>query len=518
MTSLIQSIESTQRPSSELSIEKESAVKRLLKEHKKELMEITEIGERLHHGRAKVLKYFDMANVRLNYNRSTLSDAINVEDAIKALHAQYWNKLIRLTDVYECMSQKQKSEWNQAIRELKTPEFAEKSVFATLTTLLDTRGQMLAEKVEGTFRGLSGHHVTNRPEGFSKRMIISHVYHFGYPHTHTAGLIHDLRSVIAKFMGRGQPCDSATQKLLSLALEESGCQQIWDGGALKVRAYKIGTVHLEVHPEMARRLNLLLHSLYPDAIPAPHRKQYRPTQTHPLNNDTLPFSVLNALERMYVSPSNTASIECLALGKETRNTIESIFRLLDGKISLSGKQVEFPYNPERVIKEIIKTGTVPDYRSHQFYPTPREIVDRIFQHVTDRGGEWLEPQAGTGRLADRMPTGRTTCIEVSPLFCRVLFAKGHNTVECDFLDYAEHESGRYSNIVMNPPFSEGRWKRHLHAASRLLSHDGEILAILPGSVRNTNPLPGFHIEWIESYDKAFESTGARVELVKFTRH
>lgn len=36
---------------------------------------------------------------------------------------------------------------------------------------------------------------------------------------------------------------------------------------------------------------------------------------------------------------------------------------------------------------------------------------------------------------------------------------------------------------MNPPFSEGRWRRHLEAAAGLLNRGGVLVAILPESAR-----------------------------------
>lgn len=46
-----------------------------------------------------------------------------------------------------------------------------------------------------------------------------------------------------------------------------------DGGAIRIRVYMVGTAHLEIHPEMAWRLNAVLAHLHPMAIPANARQR-----------------------------------------------------------------------------------------------------------------------------------------------------------------------------------------------------------------------------------------------------
>jgi hypothetical protein len=101
--------------------------------------------------------------------------------------------------------------------------------------------------------------VTNRPEGFGKRMILARVYNeWGSTEYKTAGYIQDLRIVIARFMGRDEPRWNATDSALLGARRRPGEWFTLDGGALRVRGYLKGTAHLEVHPEMAWRLNCVL--------------------------------------------------------------------------------------------------------------------------------------------------------------------------------------------------------------------------------------------------------------------
>jgi len=149
---------------------------------------------------------------------------------------------------------------------------------------------------------------------------------------------------------------------------------------------------------------------------------------------------------------------------------------------------QFDYQPDHVINEIVASGCVPDARAHQFFPTPESVaLDAIA--VADIGPTdlCLEPSAGLGGMADHMPRGRTVCVEVSPLHCKVLIAKGHQVFEADFLAW---RGGLYDRIVMNPPFSDGRWQAHLAHAATLLAPGGRLVAVLPASANGKDVLPG----------------------------
>lgn len=70
---------------------------------------------------------------------------------------------------------------------------------------------------------------------------------------------------------------------------------------------------------------------------------------------------------------------------------------------------------------------------------------------------------------------------------------------------------------MNPPFSKGRALAHLIAASTLLVTSGRLVAILPASMVNTNPLEGFEHDWSEVFVDQFEGTAVRVVILTAQR-
>jgi hypothetical protein len=228
------------------------------------------------------------------YTAPVMDKLFELDGAISALNASFWQRALQLTDVLEVMPQKRRDDWFEQIKERKTPDFEEETVRSTLRDLLAMRTQFFAERVDGIFRGLSGEHVTNAPEGFGKRMIMSYVITNGYVSHGAAGLISDLRAVIAKFMGRDEPKYATTSALVSQMTRATGEWHVVDGGALRIRVYKKGTAHLEVHPDMAWRLNQVLAHLHPLAIPARHRQRpARRPKDFPLMQRPLPFEVLD---------------------------------------------------------------------------------------------------------------------------------------------------------------------------------------------------------------------------------
>jgi hypothetical protein len=460
------------------------------------------------------LGYFRTGNANDDHRFPDASRLFLVGPAIKALDADFWQRTLNLTDVYNAMPQKRRDEWNESIRELKTPEFTEDNVAATMEALMSARGQFLAERVDGIFRGLSGEHVTNSPMAFGKRMIIGYVYsEYGGIGETKSGLINDLRCIIAKFMGRDEPRWNASRRMIETCKAEHGVWHSLDGGSLRIRCYLKGTAHLEVHPDMAWRLNAILHTLYPRAIPANYRtKPPKQAKTFTMMGRPLPFAVLTILDDMRIKGCRATygyAQTDKASSKEVSRVLESI-----GGVRDDGGW-SFDYDPTDVIREIRMSGCIPDRVSHQFYPTP-EAVARAAVALADIGPDdvCLEPSAGQGGLADYMPKDRTRCVEISKLHCAILSGKGFERVTCaDFLTWAASETGRsYDRILMNPPYSEGRWLAHLQAASSLLAPGGRVVCILPASQRGKDLIPGLAYEWSPVFANQFAGTSIDVAI------
>lgn len=486
-------------------------------------------------GARTALNYFlDAARVK-NHDRGGLpsaSDLLDESRAVAALDADLWSKAMKLTDVYDCMPQTRRDEWNEQIRKHKTPPFTKENVAATFDFLLSSRAKFFAERVDGIFRALSRRHLTNQPEGFGKRMILAGAVSgfLGSPDYRIAGTINDLRCVVARFMGRDEPHFGESERVVRLASEKAGTWVPFDGGAFRIRVYTGAcTAHLEVHPDMAWRLNCVLASLYPAAIPSQFREPpKRKTREFQLMQQPLPFAVL-ALLRALVAEEQWAEHpsqfdRMVRTGKDERKLVLSYGtdpdkaqrKRLDEVLAAIGGVAEgdgwrFDYEPRAVVDEILCMGCIPDAMSHQFYPTPEHIAQAAVEaaHIGP-DDECLEPSAGLGAIADLLPKGRTQCVEVNVLHCAALRAKGHDTTTADFLAWRP-PGVNFDRIVMNPPYSEGRWQAHLEHAAALLATGGRLVAVLPVSARKRRLLPRMTTSWGEVY--RFPGTSIEVSIL-----
>lgn len=97
-----------------------------------------------------------------------------------------------------------------------------------------------------------------------------------------------------------------------------------------------------------------------------------------------------------------------------------------------------------------------------FYPTPKELFDRLSNDVRYFSGHILEPSAGKGDIIDHIyakqgwsgkDSVQIDAIENDSRLVDTLLGKGYNVVWNDFLTYETYKE--YDFIIMNPPFSNG---------------------------------------------------------------
>ena len=464
----------------------------------------------------------DQGRIGLN-----VSGLMQKDKAMAALHSDYWDKALRLTDVLECMPQVRRDEWYELIRRHETPPFEDEAVYLTLQELLNSREKFLAERVEGIFRALSGEHVTNSPAAFGKRMILYVMTSYGTTNYTNEGHISDLRKIIARFMGRDEPTGfGMTTRVIQAGMAQTGEWLSIDGGAMRIRCYKKGTAHLEIHPDMAWRLNAILATLYPTAIPAEFRTapKKKPKDVE-LMMKPLPFKVIEALagatehtvlddvgyRKVRRATPNSLVLKTYEMDKFIVRQAGAVLESIGGVKQKAGHYL-FDYDPKRIVNEVIASGCIPDHKSHQFYPTPSELAELAVSYADLRDGMTsLEPSAGQGGLADHMHVGVTTCVEVSDIHCQILQEKGHRWIGGDFLKL--DITDRFDRVVMNPPFSSGRWQAHIEHAASLLAEGGRLVAILPASARNSDVLPSLQKTWSAVFENEFAGTGVSVVIL-----
>ena len=389
------------------------------------------------------------------------SNLFNKEGGLSYLCALYWEKALELTDVKEFMSSASKKKWDEQIENRTTPDFTIEAVIPTLKDLLISRDRYFAEVIDDVFKSLSGDHVTNQPQGFSKRMIMPCTFHYAEsePPAKSKDAVADLRHVVNRFLGRGGVATKATYAVIDACRTQSTIGK-WldiDGGAIRVKVFKKGTIHIELHPDMAWRLNKMLAILYPMAIPPKFRKPQKYAKKEvAIKQNLISCGAVSVIAGMKPAVSRFPDVSEHYDGRITLTDVfkfdvsDSQFNGVGGislkasveeaeraliacgmaavynEFSVKDTAYQCDFDFKEVQQALVRNGFVPEKQSHQFYPTQDELGDEAAEWCElEDEHEKLEPSAGQGHLAVKMGAN-TTCVELSPISCAVLRGKGLN--------------------------------------------------------------------------------------------
>ncbi|EHE6384962.1 DUF4942 domain-containing protein [Salmonella enterica] len=490
---------------------------------------------------------------RTRFNRPCI-DKIDLEWVKQNIWAEYWKKVTDMTNVLLIMPAARRDEWREQFIEGKqettktdrtgyqmrvkefvgVPEFKAETVIPTMLNLLNDRHKYLSERVYGLFKALSPAHKTNKTNGFSERLIIANCISEFWRDSVSVNYrkedyIDDLRVMLHFFAHKEFITINRTTEMLSAAYRANDCQTgDWmnvDGNLMRVKMFKNGNVHFEIHPDVAWKLNEVLAYSMPAAIPAPYRTapKTRAPKEFGLIQKTISEPVRTALRDGRFSKDNGAwYFFDSKLQKTQSDELERTLTFIGGV--QENKHWRFPYEVGHSLNTIVATGLIPDAKSHQFYPTPRIIAEYVARAIELQPGETLlEPEAGRGDLLAYIETNPedVTCIEIAPLFADILVGKGYvNTVCCDFMKWSADNAGyQFDKIVMNPPYSLGRHKEHTLAGLGHLKVGGRLVAVLPGdsSILNWMTLDNYVYAKGKSFTDEFEDTGITVSVYVFKR-
>jgi hypothetical protein len=473
-------------------------IERIVDEFESKHQELEHLGDYLQSARViDAIRYFTHSNQASSFQVPALNIS-STSCAIEKLKKEYWHKVVVDTGVFHTLPAARRAEWTQQLnREL--PPFTEVNVTSTLKDLMLNHDKFFAERVDGIFKALSGSHVTNEPQGFSKRMIFESLYK-------CVAALTDLRIVVSElFKRKSAITENMTRKNLEFAHNTApGKWMICDGGIFRFRVYKKSTVHVEIHPHVAWKLNEYLALLYPMAIPPAVRKRTHSEKFLPVIFDLVPSEIIhllslsrNALSVDESRVNNVTRIENTIyvdgkLFKEMPNSIQRQYHAIMD--SLNGSLIraknfnntyyeyyKFEYDVKPVIAHILLTGQLPNQQSFQYYPTTCErLQETVLEYAElEPHHKKLEPSAGSGHLAERMGLD-TVCVELSATRCEILSSKGFKEVYCEnFLSFALRVNTKFDRIIMNPPFADGRALQHVRLACHLLAPGGTLTAIVP---------------------------------------
>lgn len=439
----------------------------------------------------------------------------------RSLWAKYWQSAFALGDFRNLMPAQKRNEWDEQIRELKVIEFTRDSVMTTLEQLIFDSPRMFAEKVDGVFRSLSQDHVTNQPEGFSKRIIL---YTNSY---YRSGInnLYDLFQVIGTCYGVGSKYADLAYTV-EYNIPKDG-QWYWLGGNIaKIRCYKKGTAHFELHPDVVIKLNEQLHYLYPTAIPETFRtkKGMAKVKAPPIQDYYLQRETVKKLRDIARQMGTSTYVKTPAYTVD--DTVKEVLELLGGVPSdttiisrgnyrdTEHKAIrwDFDYSPYNLLMEVVALGAIPDKWGYQFYPTPTSLAQEVVDLAEiESEHSVLEPSCGNGSLLKFVTsiTDDVTAIELSKLRAGVV--KDRFALECIEADFLQWKNPKgFDRIVMNPPFTGNQALAHVQRAVTMLNPKGRLVAVVPSGFKGDIGLP---YSLSDSYDNLFAGASVSVKIL-----
>lgn len=173
------------------------------------------------------------------------------------------------------------------------------------------------------------------------------------------------------------------------------------------------------------------------------------------------------------------------LDRKLYETVNKVIVFAGGKWNKSAKAHVFPGDPMTKLGMTLDTGVaVDEKKQRQAYYTPKELADYVAELACIDGNIVLEPSAGDGALADacmRNGAESVVCAEIDPDEAKKLVAKDYTTYQVDFLTTSPGKIGRFSRIVMNPPFQKNQDIKHVAHALKCLEPGGILVAIMAGN-------------------------------------
>lgn len=196
-----------------------------------------------------------------------------IQETIQAcVDAGGWDRLIKDSGLRSVMSAAKRKEMQEAIHNKKVPALTREAITTTFKTLHESRVEMFQQGVIECFQRLSWHYKTNQPQKFGKRIVVSYLTSYGSGNFPQCDQLDDLLRVF--YVCDGKPEADHRRSTYHLVSEAMQATNTWPKLAandyFSVRLYKNRSGHVTfTRPDLVTRLDRIIASHYPDALPAP---------------------------------------------------------------------------------------------------------------------------------------------------------------------------------------------------------------------------------------------------------
>jgi predicted RNA methylase len=457
--------------------------------------------------------------------------------AISARQEHYWFKLFDLCSFTNILPSELWNKWRDSFtawREKKgagIPLFDRTTVYSCLSLVESHRANFFSMRVDAVWKALSGWHKTNWGGAFHDRFIIDWMFNEHGTCTDKDRSFYDLINLCTTIItGAEDPFFNSYGVLRDARQHHCGEWVELLNGVLRIKAFKRGTLHCEIHPEIANKLNVALAYLHPNSLPDEATLK-RPRRKTGFGSAQLVVTQIPRQVRSYLSECRQEQRED-GLWVLKRCSSAHLFDRLSGAIKnmidealaqvgavREGNIHLFDYPPIEVISEIIRTGEVPEKVSHQYYSTPTELAQEFIKWVDVEDSDiCYETSAGTGGIAKHMPL-QTYCVEVDRLRAIALDRMGFEVKNSDFLSLVPSDLyGEADVVLMNPPFAGRAWQDHFEHAVQFVKAGGLIGAILPeGAPLKMPAIQGLEVVYSEPMRNRFPDASISVVFAKWVK-
>jgi predicted RNA methylase len=467
-----------------------------------------------------------------------LLEMFNLSRAISARQESYWFQLFELCGLTSILPAALWEKWTDSFTGWRTPggvaipTFDRPTVYSALSLIEAHRANFFSMRVDSVWKSRSGWHRTNVGHVFHERGIYDRVYDEDGSTTGRDRGFYDLFNLCSMIMsGVEDPFFDVDALLASARKNHCGEWVVAMDGVLRIRAYMRGTLHCEIHPEVATRLNIALAYIHGDALadeatlkPPRHRS----TQ---FGGAALVRTIIPAQVRGYLAGCYCQHREdglWLLRPGHAMNLINKLSGVVKGMIDEALTQIGgvrdgaghlFDYAPADVVSEIVKSGTVPEKVSHQFYSTEPQTAAEFVEWVgVNEADLCYETSAGTGAIAKLMPL-QTYCVEIDRLRAMALDKMGFEVKHADFLKLKPSDlNGPADTLLMNPPYAGRAWQDHIEHAVQFVKEGGVIGAILPeGAPLKMPKLHGLDVVYSAPMKNRFKGTSIGVVFAKWVK-
>ena len=200
-------------------------------------------------------------------NRTTLLETFQA-----CVDAGGWTTLLQDSGMRSIMSASKRKEVDEQLGAEKVPALTREAIRSTFASLHDSRMDMFEQGVLECFRRLSWDYKTNLPQKFGKRMVMTCLTSYGSANMRQTDQLDDLLRVFHLCDGKPE-ADHRTgaYRLIADAMQTTSVwPKLAENDYISIRLFKNHNGHVTFkRPDLIQRLNRIIGTHYPHALPAP---------------------------------------------------------------------------------------------------------------------------------------------------------------------------------------------------------------------------------------------------------